>query len=296
MRWRYGLSMLGLLGLMLACSFPVPQIPTPAPLTVIEPVEQQQRIIAEGATQASVRLGLYLGELRLYPGEAVAFFDGRFRYNVAEWEPVIRQEKIGNSLRLTVNQGLGSQLPLTEREKYTNRWEIALGRTIPLDVQADLGTGTAQLDLGGLPLIGLGVTAGAGDVTLTWNTPNPQALGTLRLTAGAGKITASQVGNANFDLLSFVSGTGEADLDLSGTWTRSALVDLKIGAGKVTVRTPAGVGVRLNFSGTPVSELRLVGLTEQRRNVYVNADYGNVPLTLTLNVMQGAGSLTVIAP
>ena len=290
------ISLAGLLLLALACSIPIPQIPTPAPLTVIEPVDMQKRIAADGATRGAVRLGLYTGDLSLYPGDATAFFDGRFRYNVAEWEPVIRQEAVGTTLRLTVNQGLGTQLPLTDRERYSNAWDVALTRAMPLDLQADLGVGAAQLDLGGLSLTSLGITAGAGDVTLTWATPNPQAMGTLRLTTGAGKVTASQLGNANFDLFTFVGGAGETDLDLSGAWTRSALADFKVGAGQVTVRTPAGVGVRLNFTGTPVSDLHTVGFTEQSKNVYVNGDYGKAPLTLTLTVLMGAGSMTVISP
>jgi hypothetical protein len=232
----------------------------------------------------------------LNSSDVVPFFDGHFRYNVAEWEPVLRQETVGSSLRLTVNQGLGTQLPLSDHEQYSNAWDITLGRGLPVDLQADLGLGAAQVDLGGIPLTGLSVTAGSGDVTVTCATPNPQALGMLRLTAGTGTVIATQLGNLNFDRLAFIGGTGGADLDLSGAWTRSALVDVKAGAGKVTVRTPAGVGVRLSFSGTPVSDLSTVGFTEQSENVFVNADYGNVPLTLTLNVAVAAGNITVIAP
>lgn len=296
MRWNRLVVLAVLTWLVLACAIPIPKIPTPAPLTLVDPVDLQKSVAADGATRAAVRLGIYTGDLLLRRNDAVPFFNGRFRYNVAEWEPVVRQETVGDTLRLTVNQGLGTQLALTDHEQYSNAWEVELGRSMPLDLQADLGVGAAQLELGGLPLTGFGLTAGSGDATLTWATPNPQALGTLRLTAGTGMVIASQLGNANFDRLAFIGGTGDADLDLSGAWTRSALADIKAGIGRVTVRTPAGVGVRLNFSGTPVSELHTVGFSEQGQNVYVNGDYGKVPLTLTLNVAIGAGSITVIAP
>lgn len=296
MRWKSGLILAAMMVLVLACSIPIPNIPTPAPLTLIDPVDLQKTVAADGASQATVKLGIYVGDLTLHSSDAVPFFDGHFRYNVAEWEPVLRQETVGSTLRLTVNQGLGTQLPLSNQGQYSNAWDITLGRGLPLDLQADLGLGAAQVDLGGIPLTGLSVTAGSGDVTVTCATPNPQALGMLRLTAGTGTVIATQLGNLNFDQLSFIGGTGGADLDLSGTWTRSALADIKAGAGKVTVRTPAGVGVRLSFSGTPVSDLSTVGFTEQSENVFVNADYGNVPLTLTLNVAVAAGNITVIAP
>jgi hypothetical protein len=296
MRWKPGLMLAGMMVVVLACSIPIPKIPTPAPLTLIDPVDLQKTVAADGASQATVKLGIYLGDLTLRSSDAVPFFDGHFRYNVAEWEPVLRQETVGTNLRLTVNQGLGTQLPLSDHEQYSNAWDITLGRGLPVDLQADLGLGAAQVDLGGIPLTGLSVTAGSGDVTVTCATPNPQALGMLRLTAGTGTVIATQLGNLNFDRLAFIGGTGGADLDLSGAWTRSALVDVKAGTGKVTVRTPAGVGVRLSFSGTPVSDLSTVGFTEQSENVFVNADYGNVPLTLTLNVAVAAGNITVIAP
>jgi len=296
MRWKHGFLLAALMLLVLACSIPIPNIPTPAPLTLIDPVDLQKTVAADGASQATVKLGIYVGDLTLSSSDAVALFDGHFRYNVKEWEPVLSQETVGETLRLTVNQGLGTQLPLSDREKYSNAWSVILGRGIPLDLQADLGLGSAQVDLGGIPLTGLSITAGSGDVTLTCATPNPQALAMLRLTAGTGTVIASQLGNANFDRLAFIGGAGGADLDLSGAWTRSALADIKAGAGKVTVRTPAGVGVRLSFSGTPVSDLHTVGFTEQSENVFVNADYGKAPLTLTLNIAVAAGSVTVIAP
>jgi len=296
MRWKSWLMWALALLLTLACTIPLPQISTPAPLTLIEPVDQQKTIPAEGVSEASVRLRLYVGDLTLRSSAAVPFFDGHFRYNVAEWEPVIREEKVGAALRVTVNQGLGTQLPLADSEPYSNAWDITLGNALPVELTADLGVGAANLDLGGIPLTGLSITAGSGDVVLSWATQNPQPLGTLRLTAGTGAVIATQLGNANFDRLSFVGGTGDADLDLSGTWTRSALGDIKAGAGKITVRTPAGVGVRLNFSGTSLSDLHTVGFSEQSEKVFVNADYGKAPLTLTLNIAVAVGDVTVIAP
>ncbi len=296
MHWKHWLTLAGVMVLVLACTIPVPKIPTPVPLTVIDPVDLQRTIAVDGASRATLNLGIYVGDLTLRADDTVPFFDGHFRYNVAEWEPVLRQETVGDTFRLTINQGLGTQLPLADREKYSNAWEIALGRGIPLDLQADLGLGSARLDLGGMPLTGLSVTAGSGDVSLTYGAPNSQALGMLRLTAGTGAVIASQLGNANFDRLNFIGGAGGADLDLSGNWSRSAIADIKAGAGKLTIRTPSGVGVRLTFSGTPVSDLHTVGFSKQGDNVYVNADYGHVPLTLTLNVAVAAGSVTVIAP
>jgi hypothetical protein len=151
------------------------------------------------------------------------------------------------------------------------------------------------MELGGLAVSNLGLTTGSSGLVLNFNQPNPEPLGQLRITSGAGDVVAGGLGNANFDRFSFIGGAGPVDLDFAGAWTRSALANVRAGAGDVTIRVPANLGVRVEFSGTPVSSVNLTGFTEREENVYVNAAYGQAALTLTVNVTAGLGSVTLIS-
>jgi hypothetical protein len=290
-RRRVQLCLLVLL-LLTGCMIP---IPTVQPLTIIDPVEEVHILGTEGASRAAVRLRLLSRALTVRGVDGGPLLTGRFRYNVQEWAPNIKQETGAETIEVTVGQGLGSQIPLGRQTTYENAWEIDLGRGIPLDLGIDMGSGEAFLDLTGLWLSGLAVTSGSTDLLLAFGSPNPEPLGSLRLTGGTGKITAMGLGHANFDQLSVLGGAGTVDLDFSGAFHRSAMADIKAGAGKVMVRVPADIGVRATLGGVPIGEVDTVGFTKQGDDVYVNGAYGQAPLTLTIKIATGVGSISLIS-
>ena len=281
-----------LLLLTLACEVSVP-IPTTQPLTVIDPVTTRETFALEGATRARVRLRMLSGELTVSPADVGQPTWAEFSYNVQEWEPSITQSVTARAGSLTINQGIGSQITLGG--DYLNVWSIGLVQGLPLDLGLDLGAGIAEVELGGVSLSDFSLTVGSADATLSFAWPNPEPLGTLRVTAGAGDMTLTGLGNANMDRLTFTGGAGSVELDFGGEWTRSAVADIRAGVGRVTVRVPASLGVRVNFTGTPVSTVDTQGFEAQGENTYVNAAYGASPLTLTLNVTSGIGLIRLIS-
>lgn len=290
---RIAVISLGLLLTLAGCMLPVPTV---EPLTVIDPVEEIHQVPLGEAQRATVRLRLLSRELDVRVADDVGLLAGRFRYNVAEWTPKIKQDTDGDTLNVTIDQGMGSQIPLGKHEEYSNAWDIRLARNVPLDLEVDMGGGTATLDLTGLTLDKLSVTSGSTDLSVAFSRPNPQPLGSLKLTAGTGTVAATGLGNANFDTLSVLGGMGELDLDFSGNFHRSALADIKAGAGHVTVRVPANIGVRATFAGVvPVGKVETVGFAEETDDVYVNAVYGEAPLTLTVKITSGVGAVSLIS-
>ena len=272
MQSKYWLVIVGALCLLtIACAIPIPTI---EPLTKIDTVDHVQSVALDGAQRAVVRLRLLSKRLIVRPGDGVGLLQGHFRYNVEEWAPSVKQDTNGETTNVTIGQGLGSQIPLGTSDEYVNEWVIDLGYGVPVDLGLDIGAGNADLDLSGLSISDLSMTTGSADVSLVFNTPNPEPLGVLRLTSGTGKFVASGLGNANFDRISILGGTGTINLDFNGDFRRSAVADIKAGAGKIDVRVPASVGVRLTFAGTPVSTVETIGFTEQGENVYVNGAYG----------------------
>ncbi len=278
--------------LMLACAVPVPTV---EPLTPIDPVDEMQSVGREDATRAEVRLRLFSDRLSAYPSAGEDLLKARFYYNVREWSPKVKQHTQDNVTKVAVNQGIGSQIQLGKSEEYFNIWDVALAPDIPIDLGIDIGAGDARLDLGGLSLTNFGVTSGSADVILTFNTPNPEPLALLRLTSGTGKFVATGLGNANFDRLSVLGGAGTVDLDFNGAMQRSALAEIKAGAGRINIRVPATVGVRVKFSSTPISAVDTLGFREQADNIYVNVAYGQALLTLTIDITAGIGVVNLIS-
>lgn len=274
------------------CSIPIPTI---QPLTKVDPVEETQVISLGGASRATVRLRLLSEELKVNPSSGGDFFKGVFRYNVAEWSPKIEQEISDATINLTVGQGLGSQIPIGLGDEYDNKWEVELAPGVPMDLGVDMGTGVADLDLSGLSITKLTLTTGKTDVAIAFHELNPEPLSMLRLTAGTGSTYITGLGNANIDQLNIIAGTGSIDLDFDGTLSRSALVDIKSGAGEFDVRVPDAIGVRATFIGTPLSTVSVTGFTELADNVYVNGAYGQASVTLTIKITAGVGKVSLVS-
>ncbi len=287
-RWILPIAM-GLLAL--ACNVP---IPTSQPLTIIEPVDRSESVGLEGATRADLSLRMLNGTLTLSPGE-VELLQANFHYNVQEWEPKIETETDGETRKVAISQGIGSELTLGEDEKYINEWSITLARGLPMKLNVTLGSGEATLELGGLSLSHCSITTGKSDTTISFNEVNPEPLSTLRLTTGMGDVVISGLGNANFDRFVLIGGTGSVDLDFNGAWSRSAMADVTAGTGGITLRVPASLGVRVTFTGTPVTSVNTVGFTETEDNVYTNEAYGSAALTLTIKLAAGLGKVMLIS-
>jgi hypothetical protein len=284
--------LISLLVMLAGCTIPIPTI---QPLSKVDPVEESQTVTLDGASRATVRLRLLSEALNVRSGSDVDFFQGTFYYNVQEWSPKIETETTDGTLKLTVGQGIGSQIPIGLDKEYDNRWDIVLVKGVPVDLGVDMGTGTADLDLSGLALTKLTLTTGKTDVSVAFNEPNPEPLSMMRLTAGAGKTILTGLGNANIDQLNIIGGTGTVDLDFSGTLKRSAVVDVKSGAGEFNIRVPDAVGVRITFIGTPISSVTTTGFTEEVENVYYNDAYGEAALTLTIKITAGVGQVSLIS-
>lgn len=124
---------------------------------------------------------------------------------------------------------------------------LGLPRTVPLDLDLDLGGTDAALDLGGLMLQSLRVECGVAEARLSFTTPNRARMRELEVNVGAGDLTALRLANANADLIRVRGGVGSVDLDLGGTWTRDLAVVTRMAVGTVTLHVPSDVGVRVEL-------------------------------------------------
>ncbi|MGQ0703433.1 MAG: hypothetical protein ACT4PM_09920 [Gemmatimonadales bacterium] len=126
---------------------------------------------------------------------------------------------------------------------------VTLSDRPELDLEVRLGAGEASLELGGLRLAALTVTAGAGPATLGFAEPNPGQCRLGSVTLGAGTVEVVRAGNSGCAEWRFDGGLGKVTLDLSGAWPAGARIRLNQAVGAVTLRAPRDLGLRVRVDG-----------------------------------------------
>lgn len=129
----------------------------------------------------------------------------------------------------------------------------------------------------------------------------------LSIKAGVGTGTLT-VGGLALTALAIETGVGTTTIDLAGGRPRDLDATIKGGVGKVVVRLPDAVGVRVETkAGVGGIDARGLRLEEGSRGgrfpfvgaagVYVNDAYGHAPVTLRLAIESGVGQIELaLAP
>lgn len=130
-------------------------------------------------------------------------------------------------------------------------------------------------------------TGGQNHWTLRFNNQIPLDL-TVQMGAGTGRMDL-----AGLDLthLRIEGGVGTVTVDMSGDWKHSLDGRISGGVGTVTVRLPQTVGVRVEASGG-LGAINAPGFARDG-DAYVNGAYGKSPITLSLQVEGGLGTINL---
>lgn len=177
----------------------------------------------------------------------------------------------------TLRIGLDSSTMRTEA-RHSNRkltdeshLDLAVASGIPVDLDLDLGTTRATLDLSALWVDAVRVSSGATESDLTFGSANPKPMRDLFIDAGVGSITIHDLGNARAQRATIASTVGSVDLDLAGMWTGDMPLTLRIALGSATLRIPRDVGVSLHLAHR-LANVDSEGFTE-RDGVSYSAGY-----------------------
>lgn len=135
------------------------------------------------------------------------------------------------------------------------------------------------------------VTFGGGerrnDWTLRFGNQVPLDL-EVKMGAGTGRLRLSGVPLTH---LRVEGGAGTLYVDLSGDWKQSLDGRISGGVGTVTVRLPSNVGVRVHATGG-LGAVSAPGF-QRDGEAYVNSAYGKSPVTLTLDIEGGIGTINL---
>lgn len=128
--------------------------------------------------------------------------------------------------------------------------ELRLGSGKPFRLQVETGASEVELQLGGVPLRGLDVKAGAGKLEVNVDRPNPTEADEVSLRIGAGGLETSGLGNLAAERLRADGGAASLALDLTGELRRPMDVTASAGMSGVRITVPGDRPVRVTTSAT----------------------------------------------
>jgi hypothetical protein len=216
---------------------------------------------AESVT-VDIRMGA--GELQV-SGGASDLLEATYTYNVEELDPGATYSNGNLTIQdKDVKAGIGSLFDLDE---YRNEWDLRFNEDVPMEMQIDTGAGRSDLKLGNLALTRLDINSGAGDVDLDLD------------------------GSQSLTRFDYDMGAGDSTLDLSGDWQNDLDATIRGGVGKLTLRLPSAVGVRLDINAG-VGSINASGLTKDG-DIYTNAPYGESDVKLIIGIDAGVGEINL---
>jgi hypothetical protein len=128
--------------------------------------------------------------------------------------------------------------------------ELRLGTARPYRLELVTGASDVELDLGGLPLLGLDCKAGAGKLVVRVDRPNPVEADEVALQMGAGALETAGLGNLAARRLDAESGAAGMALDLTGELRRHLEARVSAGMSGVRITVPGDRPARITTEAT----------------------------------------------
>lgn len=245
-----------------------------------------RQLSGERALAVEVQYGA--GRLSVAPEASDLMYRMEMRYDEERWRPVTEYGREGGRLRLGLAGVRGHEEIRSRAEDYAR---VSLTPSVPMDLDLEFGAGRADVELGGLSLRSLELSTGASETRLSFSRPNRVAAKAVRISAGAASVEVMSLGNARAESFQFEGGLGEATLDFTGTWTRSARATIHMGVGSVRLRLPRGLGVRVEKDSF-LASFDAPGMVK-RGNAWFSRDYEAAPHKLEIAIDAAIGSIRI---
>jgi hypothetical protein len=227
------------------------------------------------------------GRVRVQSSSVTRLYDVHLKYDADHAEPLYRFDPAARTLdvgirHVTVGKGMGGE---------DSELQLGLSKSTPLRLTLDVGAAEGEYDLSGLALEELSLHTGATDTRVRFTEPNPRSLRTLSLQVGAASLQFEGLGNANVRHIELNLGVGSATLDFSGAWRDDVDMTVASALGKVKLRVPADVGVRVE-SSTFLHSLDAAGFIKKNGYV-VSPNYDGARYKLQIRSTGAFGQLEI---
>jgi hypothetical protein len=294
MRGRAGAAMHGAAALLLFLG--TGSVAGPLSAQTWRTITSARQVQGEQALDVHVQYGA--GRFRVSPGAAGELYRMELRYDEEKFAPVREYHAATGVLRLGLQsrQGSGIHVNLGDRRDDGEKpsFALELAPDVPLALTLEMGAVEADAEFGGLSLTRMHLRTGASETRLRFSNPNPVACDAMVIEAGAAKLRAEHLANANCARITVRGGVGEVSLDFGGTWRRSASAEVSVGLGTLHLRLPRDVGVAVHLTSF-LASFDAAGF-QKRDGVYYSPNYGTAHFRLTLDVNASLGGVEVEWP
>ena len=234
-----------------------------------------------------VRVDYGAGRFDLRASNEPVLYTMKLRYDEGNGRPLHAYDADQRSLRLGIVDGSFHGL---SRENQ-GELRLALSRSVPMDLDLDLGATKARIDLGGLALRGLHLGSGASETEVDFSEPNPIRLRSIDVEVGAAALEVRNLGNANTSTVRVHGGVGSVTLDFGGHWTQDMSVETDLALGKLHLRVPRDVGVRVEVDRV-LASFDHGGLVKQG-GAYFSRNWETAPYRLRIRSQTVFGAIDV---
>jgi len=245
-------------------------------------ITTERRFAGEEFLQVNLEYGA--GRLTIAPGADNSLYRATLRYDGRIFRPLNRYEKESGTLHLGIDGG-----SFKSGNLKAGSLNLALGTSVPLDLDLKFGAAEADIELGGLRIRQATIQTGASETRVRVSRPNLESCSSARFEVGAARFQATGLGNLNCEDVRLSGGVGEVILDFSGEWRNDVNADIDMGLGSLTLRVPRGLGVSVRKSGV-LASFDSQGLIK-RGNVYYSENYENAGHKLTVTIDAALGSI-----
>lgn len=211
----------------------------------------------------------------------------QLRYDEDVFEPHADYEN--GRLHLGV-EGLGKSIHIGK--KSGGELDLALTRSVPMDLRLEFGAVRANLNLGGMSLSRLELSTGASESDVDVSEPNPVEMRTATFEVGAADFEARHLGNLNARHIDVSAGIGGVTLWFNGQWQQNASVSINMGLGSLELRVPEGLGVKLSKDSF-LTALDSEGLVK-RGDSYYSLDWDTADRKIDIDLDAAFGSVKVV--
>jgi hypothetical protein len=246
-------------------------------------LSQSRRYNHEKALKVDV--GYAAGTLNIEAGSAALLYRAGLRYDADVFDdPEMSYENGALTIDLSDGHVKGHDLE-------AGRLNLALGTSVPLDIDLQFGAAEATIDLGGLMVQNASIQTGASRTMLRVSKPNRVPCRKLNLEVGAARLEAVGLGNLNLEQLEVSGGVGEITLDFSGSVKRNIDATVEMGLGSLTLRVPRGTGLKVTKDGL-LASFDSQGMVK-RGDSYYSENWGSAQSHVTVGIDAAFGSINV---
>ncbi len=244
-----------------------------------------------GETRLAARIEYAAGELRVGAGPTDELYHMNVSYDEDRFRPLSDYDASGGTVRLGVAADGGGGVRVISQHQLRQTAGVAFSPKADLSLDVQLGAVDGDLDLGGLRVTDLDLSAGASRAVVRFSRPNGTRCRMAKLSAGAAELSVSGLGNSRCDRIAFEGGVGKVTLDFGGAWTTSSRVDVRMALGEVTLRLPREIGVSVTLDKF-LSSFDPEGL-EREGPSYRSPGYDQATRHLDIAVSTAAGAVRI---